>query len=138
MHLIEFELREIQMKEEGLGSRQIIVLGEKDGEREFPIIIGFAEALALDLDLHGYVYPRPMTHDLIFNVMEGLKAELKHVVVDDLRDGTFFGKLVVRTADDTEEWIDSRPSDAIVLATKKKVPIYVNEQILERILNENE
>src|SRR5690606_13431288 len=109
-------------------------LAEKDGEREFPIIIGFAEALALDLDLHGFVYPRPMTHDLVFNIIDGLGCELLRVVVDALQDGTFFGKLIIRAADGSEQLIDSRPSDAIVLATKRKLPIFVNELVLQRVL----
>ena len=134
MNLIEMELREIQMKDsDAMGGRQVIVLGEKLGSREFPIYIGYAEALALDLELHGFENKRPMTHDLIYNVLAGLGAELKHILIDDLRDATFFGKLVVKTAADTDELIDSRPSDAIVLATKGKLPIFVNEEVLEKV-----
>lgn len=132
LNLIEMELREIQLKDDALGT-QVIVLGEKQGEREFPIFIGYNEAVALDLALHGAKHQRPLTHDLIFNVIEGLAGTLEHVVIDDLSNDTFYGKLVVRTAAGTEEMIDSRPSDAIVLATKRHLAIYVAEHVLEAI-----
>jgi bifunctional DNase/RNase len=137
LNLIEMELREIQMKDDAIGS-QIIVLGEKNGTREFPIFIGYAEALALDLALHGYKNIRPMTHDLIYNIIDGLGAEMSHVVVDDLRQDTFFGKLVVKTVQGTQEVIDSRPSDAIVLATKRQLPIFVAEHVLDQVLRHQE
>jgi bifunctional DNase/RNase len=137
LNLIEVELREVQMREDAGGS-QIIILGEKDGEREFPIFIGYTEALALDLALHGFNNPRPMTHDLILNVAVGLGAELRRVIVDDLRQDTFFGKLAFQTAAGTEELIDSRPSDAIVLATKRRVPIFVAEHVLEIVSRNQE
>lgn len=136
-NLVEMELREIQMKDDAIGS-QIIVLGEKNGAREFPIFIGYAEALALDLALHGYKNIRPMTHDLIYNIVDGLGAEMERVVVDDLRQDTFFGKLVIRTKGGGREVIDSRPSDAIVLATKRQLPIFVAEHVLEQVLRHQE
>lgn len=137
LKLVEMELREIQMKDDAIGS-QIIVLGEKNGEREFPIFIGYAEALALDLALHGYKNIRPMTHDLIYNVIDGMGGEMTQVLVDDLRQDTFFGKLVIRTSQGTIEVIDSRPSDAIVLATKRQLPIFVAEHVLEQVLRHQE
>lgn len=132
LNLIEMELREIQMKDDLSGS-QVLILGEKDGAREFPIFIGYTEALALDLTLHGAKHQRPMTHDLIYNVIDGLGGELRHIVIDDLTNDTFFGKLVVATPAGTEEMIDSRPSDAIVLATKRSLPIFVAEHVLEKV-----
>jgi len=146
LNLVEMELREIQrietnketeLKGEAIGS-QVIVLGEIHGEREFPIFIGFAEALALDLALHGYKNQRPMTHDLICNVIDGLGAQMVRVIVDDLRQDTFFGKLVIRNALGKEELIDTRPSDAIVLATKRQAPIFVAEHVLDLILRHQE
>ena len=137
LNLVEMELREIQMKDDAIGS-QVIVLGEKNGEREFPIFIGYAEALALDLALHGYKNQRPMTHDLIYNIIDGLGGEMVRVIVDDLRQDTFFGKLVIRGARGTEELIDTRPSDAIVLATKRQVPIFVAEHVLDMVLHHQE
>jgi bifunctional DNase/RNase len=136
-HFVEMELREIQMKDDVVGS-QVIILGEKNGERTFPIFIGYSEAFALDMTLHGFKNERPMTHDLVFNVIEGLGAELHHVLIDDLQNNTFFGKLVLQTPDGSEMLIDSRPSDAIVLAAKRKLPIFVAEVVLERIIREDE
>lgn len=132
LNLVEMELREVQIKADPMSGFQVVVLGEKNGPREFPIFIGIPEALALDAALHKQKYPRPLTHDLIGNVIEGLHAKLVHVIVDDLRDDTFFGKLAVRTPMKTEELIDTRPSDAIVLATKHEVPIFVAEEVLEK------
>ena len=137
LNLVEMELREIQMKDDAIGS-QIIVLGEKNGTREFPIFIGYTEALALDLALHGYKNIRPMTHDLIYNLIDGLGAEVQQVNVSDLRQDTFFGQLVLKTAQGELEVIDSRPSDAIVLATKRQVPIFVAEHVLEQVLRHQE
>ncbi len=131
-NLIEMELREIQIVEEAIQT-QVIILGEKGGDREFPIFIGSFEAIALDAALHGYQNVRPMTHDLVLNVVEGVGCELRHVIVDDLRNETFFGKLAVQTPDGRTELVDSRPSDAIVLATKRRLPIFVAEHVLELV-----
>lgn len=131
-NLIEMELREIQIKVDALTGSQVVVLGEKGGSREFPIFIGFTEAIALDAAIHRQRHQRPLTHDLIGNIIEGLNAQLTHVRVDDLRDDIFFGKLALRAADGTLALIDSRPSDAIVLATKYELPIFVAEHVLER------
>ena len=137
LNLIEMELREVQMREDA-SSSQIIILGEKKGEREFPIYIGYSEALALDLALHGYNSQRPMTHDLVLNAIGGLGGELRRVIVDDLKQDTFYGKLAVRTAAGTEELIDTRPSDAVVLSIKRRVPIFVAEHVLEIISHHQE
>lgn len=130
--LIEMELREIVMKEELRGS-QIVVLGEKDGEREFPIFIGYFEANAMYFAVHGHQPTRPMTHDLVFNIVEGLDARLVGVCVDDLREDTFHGKLMLETAEGRQVLVDSRPSDALVLAMKRQAPIYVEERVLDSV-----
>ncbi len=127
--MIEMEVREIQLSEQL--SQQIVVLEEKDGERRFPIFIGPVEAMALDAAVHGRRNPRPLTHDLIFNVIEGLGAELEAVCISELRDTVFYGKLILRLADEQQVQIDSRPSDAMVLAMKKRVPVYVASEVLE-------
>jgi hypothetical protein len=137
LNLIEMELREIQVKDDMIGPH-IIVLGEKEGAREFPIYIGFAEILALDNALHGRQAERPLTHDLIMNVLQGLGAEIKRVIVDDLRHETFFGKLAVRSASGVEGLIDSRPSDALILACKCRLPIFVAEHVLEMVTRDPE
>ena len=79
-----------------------------------------------------------MTHDLVLNVIGGLSGKLRRVIVDDLKQDTFYGKLVVRTAAGTEELIDTRPSDAVVLAIKQRAPIFVAEHVLEIISRHQE
>lgn len=130
--LVEMELREIQISE--AGNHQIIVLGEKEGQRLFPIYIGFFEAAAMDQAVRGIPTPRPMTHDLIYNLLDAMGARLHRVLVDALLDDTFHGKLVVQTADGREVRVDTRPSDAIVLACKRDIPIFVAEEVLEEVL----
>lgn len=112
---------------------QVIVLREVDGSRAFPIVIGIWEAVAIDRNIKGKKTPRPMTHDLIENVIAGLDARLESVIVNDLKDRTFFARLVLRRNGKQVE-IDSRPSDAIALAVQMKAPIYVEEKVLEGIL----
>lgn len=112
---------------------QVIVLKEIDGERAFPIVIGIWEAVAIDRNIKGKKTPRPMTHDLIENVIGGLDAKLERVVVNDLRDRTFYARLVLRRNGKTVE-IDSRPSDAIALAVQMKAPIYVEEKVLDEVM----
>ena len=135
--LVEMELREILTT----GPITAIVLGEKNGQRrQFPIYIGLAEANALQMAVRKDTLPppgRPLTHDLILGVLEGLGAALRRVIVDDLVEdehggGTFYGKLDVERSDHSTVWIDSRPSDAIVLATKASVDILVDEEVLRK------
>ena len=126
--MIEMDLVEIQISEHT--GHQIIILQEHEGSRNFPIFIGPYEAAILDHAVKGLEAPRPLTHDLILNVIQGLGGRLSGVVVDELRNDTFIGKLLVRTGDGQVERIDARPSDAIVLAMKEKVPIYVEDEVL--------
>ena len=111
---------------------QIIVLREAGGAREFPIWIGIYEASAIDRNLKDIRAPRPLTHDLVCSVIASLGAELERVVVTDLRNTTFYAKLMVRRGDEVVE-IDSRPSDAIAIATQMDVPIYVEERVLDQV-----
>lgn len=126
--MIEMELVEIQITDE-LGP-QIIILKEKDGDRHFPIFIGNYEVAILDQTVRGMEAARPLTHDLILNVVDGLGGTLTGVVVDELRRDTFHGKLLVRNGDGEVVRIDTRPSDAMVLAMKTRVPIYVEDEVL--------
>ena len=135
--MIEMELVEIQMITEELGP-QIIILKEKEGDRHFPIFIGNYEAMILDQTVRGIETLRPLTHDLVLNVIDGLAGDLTGIVVDELRKDTFHGKLLVRTTEGTVERIDTRPSDAIVLAMKRRIPIYVEDEVLEQTVHEEE
>lgn len=134
---VEMELSEIQMSEV-VNHHQIIILSEKEGDRTFPIFIGFFEASAMELSIKGYQTPRPMTHDLIFNILDTFNLRLVRVLIDDLRNDTFFGKLVIQKEDEQEFLVDSRPSDAIVLASKRGAPIFVEDQVLNQVSRSSE
>jgi bifunctional DNase/RNase len=131
-NFVRVELREYQIVDD-MSHTQVIILGEVDGPRSFPIFIGFNEAVALDFAVGGGVAPRPMTHDLVLNVIRDLGAVLERALVVKLEKDTFYGALELRTADGRIVRVDSRPSDAIVIATKKRAPIYVEEQVLEEV-----
>lgn len=111
--------------------RRVVVLREKDAERFLTIWIGADVADAIALKLQNVAVPRPQTHDLLFNAIGDLGGVVKSVVVNDLKDDTFFAKVVVEHAGQTIE-IDSRPSDAIALAVRAEVPIFAAEDVLER------
>ncbi|MBI4563565.1 MAG: bifunctional nuclease family protein [Planctomycetes bacterium] len=111
---------------------QVIVLKEVGGNRAFPIVIGIWEAVAIDRNLKQKRTPRPMTHDLIENVIKSLNARLERIIVHDLRERTFYAKLVLRSNGQVVE-VDSRPSDAIALAVQMKVPIFVEDSVLEEV-----
>ena len=129
--MVPMELSRIIISE--TNDEQVIVLKEIEGERAFPIVIGIWEAVAIDRNIKGKKTPRPMTHDLIENVIGGLDAKLERVIVNDLRDRTFYARLVLRRNGKVVE-VDSRPSDAIALAVQMKAPIYVEEKVLEEVM----
>jgi bifunctional DNase/RNase len=112
------------------GGAYALVLGEIEGDRRLPIIIGAFEAQAIALELEKIQPPRPMTHDLLRDLYESLEAEVVDVVIDDLRDGTFFAKINYRHESD-EKQLDSRPSDAVALAVRVDAPIYVAPGVLD-------
>lgn len=112
--------------------QQIIVLQERAGKRQFPIVIGLTEAYAIDRRVKGIPTPRPLTHDLLANVIRDMDGDLEKIVIHDLRDHTFYAKLVIRHGGDMLE-VDSRPSDAIALGVASDVPIYVEESVLRQV-----
>ena len=112
------------------GGAYALVLGEVDGNRRLPIIIGAFEAQAIALELEKIQPPRPMTHDLLRDLFESVSAEVLDVVIDELREGTFFAK-VRYIHDGEEDQLDSRPSDAVALAVRVDAPIYVSPEVLE-------
>lgn len=105
-----------------------LILKEVDGDRRLPIIIGGFEAQAIALEMEGVVPPRPMTHDLMKNIMEKFGATLTEVYINDLNEGTFYAKLIF---DDGTTEVDARPSDAVALAVRYNAPLFVNESILD-------
>ena len=127
---IRMDLSKIIISE--TSDQQIIMLKEHDGQRVFPIVIGISEAFAIDRRLKGIHAPRPLTHDLLASVIEHLNGQLEKIVIHDLRDRTFYARLVVRQNSRLIE-VDSRPSDAIALGIATEVPIYVEEHVLRDV-----
>ncbi len=127
---IQMQLSRIIISE--INEQQIIYLKEVDGERQFPILIGIFEATSIDRRVKHFASPRPLTHDLLVNTVEQLGAELDSVVINELRDHTYFARLRIKQDGELVE-IDSRPSDAIAVAVTcdPPLPIYVSEEVLE-------
>lgn len=125
---LEAELSRIVIDEQS--DQQIIVIKEKNGNRSFPIVIGIVEILAIDRRLKGIMPPRPMTHDLLGNVIEGLGARTEKIVISDLRQHTFYAQIHLSLNGQTVE-IDSRPSDAIALGVARQVPIFVADHVFD-------
>ncbi len=108
----------------------IVVLRDAAGERILPIWVGVFEANAIALQIENVETPRPMTHDLLRLVIEGLQAAVERVVVSDLKENTFYATLSLRVQGREVE-IDARPSDAIALALRTGTPIFVEERVIE-------
>ncbi len=126
--MIEMELTGVRVE---LPSNQpIVLLRERGGERYLPIWIGAAEAAAIALSLQGVVTPRPMTHDLMKEILENFAIGVDRIVVTELRDSTFFATIQFQQGGERTE-ISARPSDAIALAVRMSVPIYASEEVLE-------
>ena len=128
--MIEVELSRIIIDEER--HEQVIVLKEKNGEKLLPIVIGLNEALAIRMHLSGFRPPRPLTHDLIKSLLDNLNISLEKVVIDKLIDSTFHAKLHLITPQG-KKIIDARPSDSIALAVRTKSPLYVEEEVFEKL-----
>ncbi len=111
--------------------QRVVILKEIDSERYLPIWIGPYEADAIALELQEVPVQRPFTHDLLRNVISELGASITHVLVNDLRDDTFYARIVLDVQGRHAE-IDSRPSDAIALGVRVKCPIYVEEVVMDR------
>ncbi len=112
------------------GGAYAILLKEKDSSRRLPIIIGAFEAQAIALEIEGINPPRPLTHDLLKQVIDTLGGSVREVIIDELRENTFFAKIILEVSALTYE-IDSRPSDAIALAVRTKATIFVAENVME-------
>lgn len=123
------ELTLIGVRVELPANQPIVLLKEREGDRYLPIWIGAAEATAIALAMQGVTPPRPMTHDLMKNVLEELAVDVDRIVITDLQDGTFYAVIhMIRNGAKHE--ISSRPSDAIALAVRTSVPIFANEEVL--------
>jgi bifunctional DNase/RNase len=127
---VQMELNRIIISE--MRQDQLIVLREVDGERNFPIVIESAQAIAIDRRLRGIPPQRPMTHDLLSSIIEQLGGTLDHIEINDLKDHTFFARVVIKQNGQMIS-VDSRPSDAIALGIATKVPIFVAEHVLNAV-----
>jgi bifunctional DNase/RNase len=110
-------------------NQPIVLLREREGDRYLPIWIGAMEATAIAFALQGIVTARPMTHDLLKNVLEELTVRVERIVITELKDGTFFATITMLQNGSSFE-ISSRPSDAIALAVRSNVPIFAAEDVL--------
>jgi len=108
------------------GGAYALILKEVNGPRRLPIIIGASEAQSIALEMEGIKPPRPLTHDLMKNIIGSFGVELQEITIDELKDGTFYAKLSI-----DNQTIDSRPSDAIALAVRYGVHIYVATSVMD-------
>ncbi len=127
--MVQVELSKIIIDEKR--QDQIIVLREKDGDRQFPIVIGFLEASSIKMKISGVKVPRPLTHDLLLSTIQGLGAQLDKLYIDKLVSNTFHAKLVLKNKDGESTLIDCRPSDGIALAVRAQTPIFVEEEVIK-------
>lgn len=112
------------------GESTPIVLLENKEEEVLPIYIGASEAFSIQTALEKMSYPRPLTHDLLISMMEGLNSKIEKILIDDLDDGVFFARIIVsRNGDEIE--FDARPSDSLALAVRTKSPIYVSKNVMD-------
>lgn len=135
MRLVEMEVRGLTL--DPVTNVPIVILRDVDGKRILPIWIGLSEANAIALKLENVDPPRPMTHDLMKNILETLGVMVDRVVVTDLQDNTYYAVLHLIVNGSTKLEVDTRPSDAIALALRVGVPLFVNEEVLARTSGEN-
>ncbi len=126
--MVECELARIFIMENS--DQQYIFLREKGGTREFPIIIALAEAQAIDRFVKGETLMRPLTHELLVSVVQTVGAKIDRVEVTEIREGTFYGNLVLRVGEEMHN-VDTRPSDAIALAVHSGALIFVADAVLD-------
>ncbi len=123
------EMNLVGVRVELPGNQPIVLLKESDGERYLPIWIGTSEATAIAFALQGVPTQRPMTHDLMKNILEELAVSVERILITELRDGTFYAVIEMARNGSSYE-ISSRPSDAIALAVRLAVPIFAHEDVL--------
>ncbi len=126
--MLEVQVRALALDEKS--NMPVVLLKEKDGERVLPIWIGPAEASAIAMQLEGVAAQRPMTHDLMKCVIEGLDARVVRVFINALKKNTFFARIYLQREDSILS-VDARPSDSIALALRANAPIFVAEEIIE-------
>lgn len=132
---VQMQLARIIISE--ISDQQFIYLKEVEGERQFPIVIGIFEATSIDRRVKHFPSPRPLTHDLVCNVVDSLGGELDSVVISELKDHIYFARLRIKREGELIE-VDCRPSDAIAVAVScdPHLPIFVAEDVLEELHDE--
>lgn len=130
VQMIEVEISKIIIDEKR--REQIIVLKEKGGGRQFPIVIGLLEASSIKMELSEIKPPRPMTHDLLVSCLEAVDAVVDRIIIDKMVKNTFHAKFKILTVEGKNKIIDARPSDGIAIAVRVGAPIFVKEEILEK------
>ncbi len=131
--MIEMDFFELRLDESG--ADQIIILKEKLGERMMPILIGYYEAQSIHLALNDIKIQRPLTHDLTCHIIEHLGAKMSRIIINDLRESTFYARIYFETGNGEVD-VDSRPSDAVALAVRAGAPIFVSPHVLEQVAKE--
>ena len=129
--MVEMELYKIKVDEKS--DVQTIILKEKKGKRLLAIGIGIPEVNAIKMKVVGIVSPRPLTHDLLNNVIQQLNARVQQIVIDRLEANTFFAKILLKVGDNGVKEIDARPSDSIALALRTNSPIFASEDVLKSV-----
>ena len=127
--MLEMKVRGLTL--DPLTNTALVILRDLEGTKALPIWIGPQEANAIVLEIEQVPTPRPMTHDLIKNILQGINATVVRVVVNDLKESTFYATMFL-AVDGQEVRIDARPSDAIAVALRVKAPIYVTLDVIER------
>jgi bifunctional DNase/RNase len=125
---VEMEVKGVTL--DGIGQNPVVLLVDKEGKKALPIWIGLLEANAIDKELNNIASPRPLTHDLLHSILTQVQVKVKEVKIVELKDHTYYATLFLKLNRGVIE-VDSRPSDAIILALKSKIPIYVASKILD-------
>ncbi len=133
--MIEMSVTEVILDEQT--NTPVVVLREKNGDRSLFIWVGLMEATAIAMKLEEVSFPRPMTHDLMKNLLDHLKVKVNRVEVCDLRENTYYALIYLQTQEG-EYAIDSRPSDAIALALRTKSPIFVADKVIQKSIQSEE
>ncbi len=115
-----------------ISQHRIVMLRDVDGERQLPIWIGPCEAESITLELQDTEVARPLTHDLLKNVIEALKGKVSHILINELKDQVFYARLYIDIDGHLID-VDCRPSDAIALAVRAKVPVFIEEDVMEEV-----
>jgi bifunctional DNase/RNase len=131
LNVIQVDIYGLSLTSSIGGGGYAIILKEIEGKRRIPIIIGQFEAQAIAFELEGVKPPRPLTHDLLRNIIETLGYNVESIIINELKDSTFYAK--IRLDSDDMEDIDARPSDAIAIALKFSAPIYISSSIIDEV-----